>query len=214
MILHSPEDKEMLEDFDIPVIIEYSSYEPHHLGRVEWIKFFGALTGMEEEAEKAFEKQTEIVKHVTATKKTDKTVAVFYITSNGLGQVRQSNDYIPKMIELAGGRYIFENLGDDSKRSTMNMQVEEFYNKAKDADYLIYNSTIDGGVKSVDEHSVEMTCAEPTNMDFLFFIKFRDIYILPKHLLGETQKADIRKRKTFRRRTAHRKTHFCNFVKN
>ena len=151
MILHSPDVKEMLEDFDIPVIIEYSSYETHPLGRVEWIKFFGALTGMEEEAEKAFEKQTEIVKHVTATKKTDKTVAFFYITSNGLVQVRQSNDYIPKMIELAGGRYIFENLGDDSKRSTMNMQVEEFYNKAKDADYLIYNSTIDGGVKSVDE---------------------------------------------------------------
>lgn len=151
MILHSPEVKEMLEDFDIPVIIEYSSYETHPLGRVEWIKFFGALTGMEEEAEKAFEKQIEIVKHVTATKKTDKTVAFFYITSNGLVQVRQSNDYIPKMIELAGGRYIFENLGDDSKRSTMNMQVEEFYNKAKDADYLIYNSTIDGGVKSVDE---------------------------------------------------------------
>lgn len=151
MILHSPEVKEMLEDFDIPVIIEYSSYETHPLGRVEWIKFFGALTGMEDEAEKAFEKQTEIVKHVTATKKTDKTVAFFYITSNGLVQVRQSNDYIPKMIELAGGRYIFENLGDDSKRSTMNMQVEEFYNKAKDADYLIYNSTIDGGVKSVDE---------------------------------------------------------------
>ena len=151
MILHSPEVKEMLEDFDIPVIIEYSSYETHPLGRVEWIKFFGALTGLEEEAEKAFEKQTEIVKHVTATKKTDKTVAFFYITSNGLVQVRQSNDYIPKMIELAGGRYIFENLGDDSKRSTMNMQVEEFYNKAKDADYLIYNSTIDGGVKSVDE---------------------------------------------------------------
>ena len=151
MILHSPEVKEMLEDFDIPVIIEYSSYETHPLGRVEWIKFFGALTGTEEEAEKAFEKQTEIVKHVTATKKTDKTVAFFYITSNGLVQVRQSNDYIPKMIELAGGRYIFENLGDDSKRSAMNMQVEEFYNKAKDADYLIYNSTIDGGVKSVDE---------------------------------------------------------------
>lgn len=152
MILHSPEVKEMLEDFDIPVIIEYSSYETHPLGRVEWIKFFGALTGKEEEAEKAFEKQTEIVKHVTATKKTDKTAAFFYITSNGLVQVRQSSDYIPKMIELAGGKYIFENLGDsDSKRSTMNMQVEEFYNGAKDADFLIYNSTVDGGVKSINE---------------------------------------------------------------
>ena len=26
----------------------------------------------------------------------------------------------------------------------MNMQMEEFYAKAKDADYIIYNSTIDG----------------------------------------------------------------------
>lgn len=33
----------------------------------------------------------------------------------------------------------------------MNMQVEEFYDGAKDADYIIYNSTIDGGVSSVDE---------------------------------------------------------------
>ena len=152
MILHSPEVKEMLADFDIPVMIEYSSYESHPLGRVEWIKFFGALTGKEKEAEEAFKKQTEIVDQVTAKEKTDKTVGFFYITSNGLVQVRQSNDYIPKMIELAGGKYIFENLGDsDSKRSTMNMQVEEFYNGAKDADFLIYNSTVDGGVLSIDE---------------------------------------------------------------
>lgn len=152
MILHSPEVKEMLVDFNIPVMIEYSSYESHPLGRVEWIKFFGALTGKEKEAEEAFKKQTEIVDQVTAKEKTDKTVGFFYITSNGLVQVRQSSDYIPKMIELAGGKYIFENLGDsDSKRSTMNMQVEEFYNGAKDADFLIYNSTVDGGVKSINE---------------------------------------------------------------
>ena len=152
MILHSPEVKEMLVDFNIPVMIEYSSYESHPLGRVEWIKFFCALTGKEKGAEEAFKKQTEIVDQVTAKEKTDKTVGFFYITSNGLVQVRQSSDYIPKMIELAGGKYIFENLGDsDSKRSTMNMQVEEFYNGAKDADFLIYNSTVDGGVKSINE---------------------------------------------------------------
>ena len=28
----------MLNDFGIPVMIEYSSYESHPLGRVEWIK--------------------------------------------------------------------------------------------------------------------------------------------------------------------------------
>ena len=110
------------------------------------------MTGKEKEADEAFKKQTEIVDQVTAKEKTDKTVGFFYNTSNGLVQVRQSSDYIPKMIELAGGKYIFENLGDsDSKRSAMNMQVEEFYNGAKDADFLIYNSTVDGGVKSINE---------------------------------------------------------------
>ena len=54
MISHSPEVIEMLKDFGIPVMIEYSSYESHPLGRVEWIKFFGALVGKEEEAEKVF----------------------------------------------------------------------------------------------------------------------------------------------------------------
>ena len=152
MISHAPEVVEKLEDFGIPVMIEYSSYESHPLGRVEWIKFFGALLGKEEQAEKIFEEQEQILEQVTADEKTGKTVAFFFITSNGLVQVRQSSDYVPKMIELAGGKYIFENLGDeDSRRSSLNMQVEEFYQGAKDADYLIYNSSIDGGLKSVRE---------------------------------------------------------------
>lgn len=152
MISHSPEVVEKLEDFQIPVLIEYSSYESHPLGRVEWIKFFGALLSKEEKAEKIFQRQAEILDRVSADEKTDKTVAFFFVTSNGLVQVRQSSDYVPKMIELAGGRYIFENLGDSqSQRSTINMQVEEFYNGAKDADFLIYNSSIDGGVKNLSQ---------------------------------------------------------------
>ena len=152
MISHSPEVMEKLEDFGIPVMIEYSSYESHPLGRVEWIKFFGALLGKEAEAEQAFQDQVAILEKVATDEKTDKTVAFFFVTSNGLVQVRQSSDYVPKMIELAGGSYIFENLGDpESKRSTMNMQIEEFYNGAKDADFLIYNSSIDGGVATIDE---------------------------------------------------------------
>ena len=152
MISHSPEVIEKLEDFGIPVMIEYSSYESHPLGRVEWIKFFGALLGKEEIAEQIFEEQAAILDMVSADEKTDQTVAFFFITSNGLVQVRQSSDYVPKMIELAGGKYIFENLGDaETKRSTMNMQVEEFYNGAKDADFLIYNSSIDGGVSGREE---------------------------------------------------------------
>lgn len=151
MISHTPEVVEKLEEFGIPVMIECSSYEQHPLGRVEWVKFYGALLGKEEEAEKIFEKQAAILKRIRTDDKTDKTVAFFFITSNGLVQVRQSSDYIPKMISLAGGNYVFENLGDpEQKRSTLNIQVEEFYANAKDADYLIYNSSIDGGVSDME----------------------------------------------------------------
>lgn len=152
MISHAPEVIEKMEDFEIPVMIEYSSYESHPLGRVEWVKFYGALLGKEEEAEKIFAEQTAILEKVSAEEKTDKTVAFFFITSNGLVQVRQSSDYVPKMIELAGGNYIFENIGEpETNRSTINMQVEEFYSGAQNADFLIYNSSIDGGVSSVEE---------------------------------------------------------------
>lgn len=151
MISHSPEVIEKLGDFGIPVMIEYSSYESHPLGRVEWVKFFGALLGKETEAERIFEEQTAILDRVSEDEKTGQTVAFFFITSNGLVQVRQSSDYVPKMIELAGGKYIFENLSDsETKRSTINMQVEEFYHGAKDADFLIYNSSIDGGVSNME----------------------------------------------------------------
>lgn len=155
MISHSPEVVEKLNDFGIPVMIEYSSYESHPLGRVEWVRFFGALLGKEDVADEIFQKQVKILESMpkdTVDQEERPMVAFFFITSNGLVQVRRTNDYVPKMIELAGGSYIFQDLTDeDTKRSTVNMQVEEFYNGAKDADYLIYNSSIDGGVKSLDE---------------------------------------------------------------
>ena len=157
MIFHTPEVKEQLEDSGIPVLVDYSSYEPEPLGRTEWVKLYGLLTGHEAQADKAFAEEKsafEDVKNSVADEadQEPKTVAFFYITSNGQANVRKSADYLPKMIELAGGRYIFDSLGDeDDATSTMSMQMEEFYAGAKDADYIIYNSTIAGELSSVDD---------------------------------------------------------------
>ena len=152
MIYHTPEVMEKLDEFGIPTLVEYSSYEEHPLGRVEWVRFFGALLDQEEKADQLFEKQKEALKRVETEESTGKNVAFFYITSNGLVQVRQSTDYIPKMIELAGGKYVFENLGDpDSRRSTVNLQLEDFYDGAQDADFLVYNTTIDRQVQTLED---------------------------------------------------------------
>lgn len=152
MIYHSPEVKEKLEAFGIPVLVERSSYESHPLGRTEWVKLYSVLFGKEELAEELFEAQRRTMDEIGAEEHTGKTVAFFYISSNGYANVRKSNDYVSKMIELAGGTYIFQDLGEeDNALSTMNLQMEEFYAGAREADYLIYNSTIDGELSTIDE---------------------------------------------------------------
>ena len=152
MIYHSPDVLEQLKVFGIPYIIDYSSYEEHPLGRVEWIKFYGALLGKEDEAKAIFDEEKKMVDEIKEGEKTGKTVAFFYITSNNLVQVKKSSDYIPKMIEIAGGEYIFDYLDDESSaKTTVNMQIEEFYSTAKDADIIIYNSSIDQSVNTLDD---------------------------------------------------------------
>lgn len=157
MIMHTPEVKEKLENFGIPVMADRASYEEHPLGRCEWVKLYGVLTDREEQAKAAFDEQAAELERVLADEEQNKTqqapaVAFFYLTSNGAVNVRKTSDYVPKMIELAGGKYIFDNLGDaQSKSSSVTMQMEEFYASAKDADCLIYNSTIEGQITSIDE---------------------------------------------------------------
>ena len=152
MIYHTPEVKERLEEFGIPVLVERSSYESHPLGRVEWIKLYGVLLGKEELAEEIYQQQLESLEEAMGQENTGKTVAFFYINSNGIVNVRKSGDYVAKMIELAGGSYVPQALPEEENAlSTMNMQMEAFYAEAKDADYLIYNSAIDGELSTVEE---------------------------------------------------------------
>ena len=80
------------------------------------MKLYGLLTGHEEEAEAAFAREADAFKAISGEEATGKTVAFFYITSNGEANVRKTADYLPKMIELAGGTYIFQDLGDAGGR--------------------------------------------------------------------------------------------------
>ena len=153
MIYHSPDIKEKLENLGIPVLVERSSYEPHPLGRVEWIKLYGLLLGKTAEAEAFYADQLAQVAQLADIPSGELTVAYFHISTARSVVVRKPGDYLSKMIELAGGKYIFDELPgqDDSSLSTMNMDMEAFYAGAKDADVLIYNSTIDGELNTLDQ---------------------------------------------------------------
>ena len=152
MITHSPEIKDKLEEIGLTVLVEQSSYETHALGRTEWIKLYSVLLDKEELGEKKFSEQASVVDELNDIENTGKTIAFFYVNSSGNIVARNSNDYVSAMIEMAGGKYIFENLGDPTKAtSTTTIGMEQFYSTAKYADYIIYNSTIVGGMNSIDE---------------------------------------------------------------
>ena len=151
MIYHTPEVKEMIEKLDVPVLVDRSSYEEDPMGRAEWIKLYGVLTDHQEEATAFFDEQMAKLKDLDNFENTEKTVAFFYLTADGKVVVRKSTDYVPKMIEIAGARYAFSDLEDDSDRTSVDMSVETFYDTAVNADYIIYNGSIDGSVKTMDD---------------------------------------------------------------
>ena len=89
-----------------------------------------------------------------AQEPTGKTVAFFYINDDGAAVTRRSTDYVSQMIELAGGAFLSFDPADDAEGSSSVQAVidlETFYTRAKDADVVIYNTTVDSSVTSIDD---------------------------------------------------------------
>ena len=141
MIYHTPKVKEMIEDLGIPVLVDRSSYEQHPLGRTEWIKLYAALVGKDAEAAEFFDQQAAIITQLKDFENTGKTVAFFFVNSDGSIVIRK----------LAGGRYAFENFVTDQTNTSVSVTMETFYGTAVDADVLIYNASIDAPISSINE---------------------------------------------------------------
>ena len=182
MIFHTPKVKEMLESLGIPVIVDRSSYEPHPLGRTEWIKLYGALVGREEAAEAFFAEKEALISQYADYPNSEKTVAFFYMSSDGSVVVRNSTDYVPRMIEIAGGRYALSDIVDpDSSRSSVSTTMEQFYAAAVDADYLIYNTSIASPLNSL----ADLYALSPLFADFRA-VKEGNVWCAGKNLYQET----------------------------
>ena len=153
MILHTPKVQEMIEKLGIPVFIDRSSYETHPLGRTEWVKIYGAMLDLEEAADAFFQGQAKVMDDLVDFENTGKTVAFFYMSSDGSVVVRRPGDTVPQMIELAGGKYVLDDVGvlQETMRSSVSMTMEEFYANAVNADYIIYNSSIAAPIGSIDD---------------------------------------------------------------
>ena len=154
MIYRAPEVTEKLNALGIPVYIDYSSYEPHVLGRLEWVRVYGALFGHEEKAQQWYQTERDRIRAIQKdAEKSSPTVVYFYVNASGQIQVRQPNDYIPELLELAGARYLAPDMSGlgGSRKSNVTVSLEDFYSSCRDADYLIYSATLDRPLSSIQE---------------------------------------------------------------
>ncbi|MDO4753724.1 MAG: ABC transporter substrate-binding protein [Bacillota bacterium] len=197
MITHAPEIGEKFTELGIPVFIDYSSYEKHPLGRTEWVKVYGAILNKRAEANKLFSEQRKIVEDLASrsTGNTDqqnsgqqggdlkeKIVALFTISPSGRISARRYDDYVSKMIDIAGGKYAYYDVSD-VQISAMNiiMEPEVFFKETSKADIIIYNSTIGGGYDSI----AAMVETNPVLAD-LPAIKAGDVWITTKSFFQST----------------------------
>lgn len=150
---HVPEVRAKLEELGVTVLMEQSSREEDMLGRLEWIKLMGAVFGREDEAAAVFDEVAARVEEAAAEGSLGRTVAFFYINEDGAAVTRRAGDYFCQMIEAAGGAYVSfaEEGAADASPTTVTVEMERFYEGARDADVIIYNGTIDDGVTSLSE---------------------------------------------------------------
>ena len=103
-------------------------------------------------------------------------------TNSGSVTVRKPGDYVAKAIELAGGTYAFRDLkADENAQATTTLQMEAFYTGAKDADILIYNSTIEGELTTIDQ----LLNKSPLLADFQA-VKAGNVWCTGKNLFQES----------------------------
>ena len=182
MIYHTPDVLEQIQHLGIPVLVDRSSYEAHPLGRMEWIKFYGALLNRQQEARDYYEGLLTSLTPVLNEADTGKTVAFFYITASGAVNVRKGTDYITKSIALAGcDSVLFTEDEDTGATSSQTIQMEAFYNGAINADILIYNSTVDGELDSV----AALLAKAPLLGDFKA-VKEGQVYCISKNFYQES----------------------------
>ena len=144
MILHKPEVIEKLEALDIPVFIDRASGENEPMGRTEWIKAYGVLLGKEKEAKEAFEEQKALYARAAEESPTDRTLACFYINSQGFVVCPCPDSSMAQMIAAAGATYVYPDIETEKNRlSTMKVDMESYMASASQADIIVYDGAID-----------------------------------------------------------------------
>lgn len=122
-----------IENLKTPVLRMVDNMEPTPLGRAEWIKFLGLLTGKEQMADSIFnsvcESYGKLKNQVSGIDKKPKILTETIY--EGVWYVPGGGSYQARLIEDAAGDYFMK---DDNSQGSLNMSFEQVLDKGNDAD--------------------------------------------------------------------------------
>lgn len=126
-----------LEELKLNYVVDNEYMEESPYGRMEWTKLIAAFYDKVELAEKHLDNVVNNVKEVAKKiEGENKTKIAWASVYNGIAYIPAKGTYVDEMIKMAGGENIFA--GSDTSGQ---ISVEKLYEKAKDADVMVYSST-------------------------------------------------------------------------
>lgn len=126
-------DKAMIENLHLKVLPINEFDENHPLGKAEWIKVFGVISGKYQSADSIFKKIEE--RYLAAKPANNDSTRRFKVIAgecyDGVWTVPGSNSYVASLVNDAGGEYVIK----DDETPVIMMNKEAFSSKMKYADF-------------------------------------------------------------------------------
>ncbi|MDD5288431.1 MAG: ABC transporter substrate-binding protein [Dehalococcoidales bacterium] len=131
---------EQLKGMGITVVVCNDFLESHPLARLEWMKFIAAFYDKEQPADTYFDGVEKKIDDIKMQAMLSSRLASVLWASIFMGNcyVSGGDSYVAKMIELAGGNYVFKYLAGNGASS---IALEELYARGQNCNEFIYAST-------------------------------------------------------------------------
>ncbi len=155
-----------LRELGIKVLYNADYLETDPLGKAEWIKLFGALYCKEKLADSIFsniENEYNNLKILINKSTTGKPKILLGMPYKDTWFISPGNSYISRLIEDAGGDYLWKDTRSDY---SMPYGIENVYIKAIEADYWLNSGSASSrnGISAIDIRLSDLQCFKNDNI--------------------------------------------------
>jgi iron complex transport system substrate-binding protein len=155
-----------IKELGIKIMFNADYLETDPLGKAEWIKLFGALYCKEELADSIYRAEAEeynMIRDYIEENCTERPSVLLGLPYKDTWFISPGNSFISKLIQDAGGSYIWKNT---TSSVSMPYGLENVYIAALDADYWLNIGTVNSSeeISLVDKRLSDLKCFRSKNL--------------------------------------------------